>query len=158
VDALDTTSLAPVGTQQSFNGGAAIACLAGWGGTAVVTAGSGSVRFLGASPLALPSGFVPAAAVGEGAIAPEKASVVVFGTSTSPGSLEIVAVRENGDGGVSLSLPPTAALPGAGATAWGAVTVAGASGGVLQAYVTYVTTSDAGVATPSVTYASILAN
>ncbi|MGO8994902.1 MAG: YncE family protein [Polyangiaceae bacterium] len=153
IDALDTTTnLAPVGAQLSFAGEVPIACVAGWGGGAVVTSSAPAIDFTGPVTIALPTGFAATAATGSGSVAPIKAQIVVFGSSS--GSLEVAAVVEDTDTATSINLPPTAVLPGA--TAWRAIALASASGSVVQAYVTYATTADAG-ATPSVTYASIQA-
>ena len=61
------------------------------------------------------------------------------------------------DAGTSVAIPPTTVLGDAGASGWQTVTLASASGGVIQAYLTLTTSSDGGAGTPapSVTYATI---
>jgi hypothetical protein len=151
VDTLDTTQdLASIGSQTTFSGGAAVTCVAGWGGAAVVTAGASGVDFVGGPAVPLPTAFVPATAVGAGGAA--AASVVVFGSDVSSGTLEVAAVG-NADAG-AVSLAPTAA--GGGTGSWGPVALAGASGGIFRAYATS-RPVDAGLAS-SVTYVSIRAH
>jgi hypothetical protein len=156
IDALDTAdALAPLAPQQSFAGAQAVACVAGWGGGAMITTGAAAIDFAGGSSIALPAGLAPTAAVGAADVFPARADLVVFGSSASPNALEVTGVTEAQDGGASITLPVTPVLAGLGASGWEAVLVTSASGGVVQAYVTLTGASPVDGGPGSVIYATI---